>query len=616
MKTRHRYRHFFRTPSPPVCSLQRLLALFEPPKSICSSHLFRRVLVIVVEDSLLHPAAPLLTWLMVATSKGYRPPPCLLEAFLCVVHETAACPVRDSTDSCRRRHRRFRSHREKSAFSPGTAVADQQEQQQLVETKSFAADEFAVPHPKSLLVPSSCRGGDDAVGGCAGGSAAAADAAVANIRRALLMRVSYGGMSCDQALLKGACLAWGERCGHSQDCGLCGAACVPACSPAHAVTGTGSGSGSGGCPGGEEASDPNQVAALATGPLSTRRQHPPDPPRWPDDPSTSPGGSECRFERASGGGGGVGVPPFGFTHESVLSALQGSGWTAFLSAAHGATGMPPALRSQLMAHVARRDTGDARKGDGRGITPSHHATHDEAARNSKSTATNASTPPTPTPTRVGPILREADAILSGVDFHCSGVLDELLRSTAVSARVGEAIHRRTKKAGSFRKADSSAAVSVEVVGQEHKEGSARATASPGGGVVSSDEEEVIGVKQAAKQAMWACSGGVNFRRLGVAFSSRREEIYPDDGGGHYPRGEGQATCGCCGGCWSSPGFLEELPGVRVGAFGGDGAVVAVGADGGEEVAASADRNTRVWAAISADVLAWTRRFVKGRLARG
>ncbi|CAN0580123.1 unnamed protein product, partial [Ectocarpus sp. 12 AP-2014] len=119
------------------------------------SDAIRRVLVIIVEDSLLHPAAPFLTWLMVATSKGYRPPPRLLEAFLCVVHETAACHVRDSTDSsCR--------HRRGAAAAAAATITN-------------------------------------------------AAIAVANIRRALLMRMSYGGMACDQALLKGVCLAWGER---------------------------------------------------------------------------------------------------------------------------------------------------------------------------------------------------------------------------------------------------------------------------------------------------------------------------------------------------------------------------------------------------------------------
>lgn len=565
-----------------------------------SSHFVSRVLVIIVEDSLLHPAAPLLTWLMVATSKGYRPPSCLLEAFLCVVHETAACSVRDSTDSCRRRHhRRFRSHQDHQTAgtcSPGTATTDQQQQQQqqpeLVKTKSFNSEEFPVPHPKSLLVSPSCRGDADG----SGGGNAATGAAVANIRRALLMRVSYGGMPCDQALLKGACLAWGERCGHYHDCSLCDAAGSSASSPAHALDGSGSGGAA--CLDGEHAPGSDDGVALMTAPLLTQQQQqqPPDPPRWTKGSSRSPSGSACIFEPDSGD---VGALPFNYTHESVLAALQGNGWSAFLTAAHSATGMPPALRSQLMAHVAGKGSSGG-TGDG-GEETANHATQREAG-GTKPPATNASMPPS----RLGPILREADAILSGVDFHCSGVLDDLLRSTAVAARVGKAIQRRGNRINNGQ-AGWGALLSGDA-GQKHEEGSVRATSSAGGSGVSSDEE-VVGVRQAAKQAMWACSGALNVRRLRVVFCSNGgEERCHGDGG--KQRGQSKTT-GCGGGCWSSPGFLEELPGVR--AVAGDGDVVVPGDGGG---ASSPDINTRVWSAISSDVLGWTGRFVRGRVARG
>lgn len=520
---------------------------------------------------------------MVATSKGYRPPSCLLEAFLCVVHETTACPVRDSIDSCRHR-RHFRSnhgHRTAGVCSPGTATGSQQHQQQaLLVTKRFDAEDFPVPHPKSLLVSSSCRG--DADGG-AGGSANAADAAVANIRRALLMRVSYGGMPWDQAMLKGACLAWGERCGHYHDCNLCGAACTSSTSsPARALNGEDA-------PGSDE-----DVASSTTVPLLTQQQQPPDPPTWPEDPSRSQGGSDCSFERSTAD---ADAPPFNYTHESVLSALRGNGWTAFLTAAHGATGMPPTLRSQLMAHVAREAGGGADNGDSGEGAATHEINVD--ARRAESTSTNASTPRP----SLGPILREADAILSGVDFHCSGVLDELLRSTAVSARVGEAIHRRINKPSAYR-----AGFGAVVSGVVNQGGSGGATACAVRGVVCSNEEEVVGVRKAAKEAMWAYSGGLNFRRLGVAFSSRGREQRCHGGS---QRGKDK-TPGCCGDCCSSPGLLEELPGVRVGACGGD---IVLRGDSTRGVS-SLDMKARVWSAIAPDVLGWTRRFVKARLARG
>ncbi|CAM9503022.1 unnamed protein product, partial [Scytosiphon promiscuus] len=125
----------------------------------------RRVLVIIVEDSLLHPAAPLLTWLMVATSKGYRPPHRLLEAFLCVVYETAACPVRDSTESSRRRRRRHLSSA--SGSQDSNDRLHQEQQQQSTPAASFDADDFSIPHPQSLLSFATTGGGGDADGyGC------------------------------------------------------------------------------------------------------------------------------------------------------------------------------------------------------------------------------------------------------------------------------------------------------------------------------------------------------------------------------------------------------------------------------------------------------------------
>ncbi len=595
-----------------------------------------RVLVIIVEDSLLHPAAPLLAWLMVATSKGYRPPPRLLEAFLCVVHETAACPVRDSTDSCRRRRARpgsrcggLRNEQDPRTAGNSSSAREgggQQQQQQVEETKSFDADEFAVPHPKSLLVSAGGRGDATRRGG---GSvpAAAADAAVANIRRALLMRVSYGGMAWDQALLKGACLAWGERCGHYLDCS-CGS---PACSsaspgaPAAAAAAAGLGGGSGST--GEARGNAEDMPALGSSPVS-QWQQPPKPPKYPTHFLTPHGAALTDLLRSGGGSGGGGgdALPFGYAHESVLSALEGNGWTAFLAAAHGGTGMPPALRSHLMAHVAVGGNGGANGGGGSG-GGGGEATRKDVKRRESGGASGESSGDDPrqggprrgggVPARavtvgppagrLGPLIREADAILSGVDFHCSGVLDELLRSTAVAARVGAAIQRRR---GTRRQEMDPSSQAVPAVEAEKGNGITITDVTGGGG----SDEEIIGVRQAAKRAMWACSGGLNVRRLRVAFSSEDEESWCGGTGG-CGHGDGSEPAGCGGdgggGCWSSPGVLEETAGARVGA--GDGDFV-FPKDG--ESLASPDMDTRVWAAMSSDVLAWTRRYVKGRLARG
>ncbi|CAN0220301.1 unnamed protein product, partial [Ectocarpus fasciculatus] len=356
------------------------------------SDAIRRVLVIIVEDSLLHPAAPLLTWLMVATSKGYRPPPLLLEAFLCVVHETAACPVRDSTDSsCRRRRGGSGStcvgnghHREAEFFiSSATTTGQDPERQQLpVETKQFDADEFPVPHPKALLVPASqgahvhVRGSNTKAPAAAAAASAAAAAttnaaiAVANIRRALLMRVSYGGMAFDQALLKGVCLAWGERCGHCYYCCCRGTVHPSFALAAAAAAAAGSVDGSTGdsnssCLEGEKASSSGEGAATANGsgsadrkPVRPQRQ-PPSPPLFDHNefsvarPRHEDAGHANRQDRINI------LQPFGYAHESVLSALEGNGWTAFLVAAHAGTGIPRALRAHLLAHVIGVGSGRA-----------------------------------------------------------------------------------------------------------------------------------------------------------------------------------------------------------------------------------------------------------------
>ena len=48
-----------------------------------------------VQDALLHPALPLLVWLMAAVANGYQPDLALRSACLAVVHNLALVPVQD-----------------------------------------------------------------------------------------------------------------------------------------------------------------------------------------------------------------------------------------------------------------------------------------------------------------------------------------------------------------------------------------------------------------------------------------------------------------------------------------------------------------------------------------
>ena len=59
--------------------------------------LIRRLPIIILEDSTLHPDFSLLVWLMIADSKGFVPSKELIVKVLQVVFEMASCPWQDST---------------------------------------------------------------------------------------------------------------------------------------------------------------------------------------------------------------------------------------------------------------------------------------------------------------------------------------------------------------------------------------------------------------------------------------------------------------------------------------------------------------------------------------
>ena len=57
--------------------------------------LLRRLPIIILEDSSLHPSFPLLIWLMVANSKNFAPNAFLMTKVFCCVYEMASCPWQD-----------------------------------------------------------------------------------------------------------------------------------------------------------------------------------------------------------------------------------------------------------------------------------------------------------------------------------------------------------------------------------------------------------------------------------------------------------------------------------------------------------------------------------------
>jgi len=60
-----------------------------------TGEILRRLPIIILEDSSLHPDFPLLVWTMVAESKDYVVPPQLITRIMCTVYEMASCPWTD-----------------------------------------------------------------------------------------------------------------------------------------------------------------------------------------------------------------------------------------------------------------------------------------------------------------------------------------------------------------------------------------------------------------------------------------------------------------------------------------------------------------------------------------
>ncbi|PNH10384.1 hypothetical protein TSOC_002885 [Tetrabaena socialis] len=127
------------------------------------AQLLRRLSIICVEDSILHPGLPLVVWLMAAQGKGYIMGAAHVSALLCLTYQLATVGVRDG-----------------------------------------------LPEPWD-------GGGGEAEVGASGGGPQADDpardlpAAEAGLIRCLLLRASYGGMACDVRLLRGFAAYWSAR---------------------------------------------------------------------------------------------------------------------------------------------------------------------------------------------------------------------------------------------------------------------------------------------------------------------------------------------------------------------------------------------------------------------
>lgn len=357
--------------------------------------------------------------------------------------------------------------------------------------------------------------------------AANPDAIVACCRRALLMRMAYGGMNFDQSLLKGSVLSWGERCAH-----------MPM------------------------APNTQGESAIAGSRISCGRHISMSP--------TSPPALPCPLR----GEGIDGVTPFDYMHHNATTAHKRNAWMAFVLASYAGCGMPMLLRSKLLAHTVGggipgiAGTGSQFAGKTRGIVvppmESLRSTKGTSLRQdndriSGTTETSVQTTSKTVATAgdkvlplrrsgLGPLVRETDAILSGVDFHCSNVLEEVLRSATLRGKVAQALR---------------------LACGDSRGGSEGATTDD----VRYDGFYDQGIEPAAKQAMWTCSSGLNARKLQLRFEWDK---------------------------WAGPSCRANAVLVRV----------------ESDVSPSLCVDTTVWAALSSDVAAWARRFVRGKLAPG
>ena len=137
----------------------------------------RRLPIIIIEDSTLHPALPLIIWLLVSSSKGWAPSQVHLDACLTVVYEVASCCAKDVG----------RLH----SGSSDVAVLGGEEDA----PPEGAAARCATHAP---LLSSAC----DALGG---------RGAHAALVRSILTRARFGGMKCDVAMLERYSRLWFER---------------------------------------------------------------------------------------------------------------------------------------------------------------------------------------------------------------------------------------------------------------------------------------------------------------------------------------------------------------------------------------------------------------------
>ena len=147
--------------------------------------LIRRLPIIILEDSTLHPDFSLLVWLMIADSKGYMPSRELIVRVMQIVFEMAACPLKDLPE-----------HSEDDERSSSTKSTNNKSRDNIDNQPTTS---FSLCSSSSDLFPTQQHKDNSRGKEC--------EATI----RSMLLRAQYGGMKCDVDMLHDFAKLWLQR---------------------------------------------------------------------------------------------------------------------------------------------------------------------------------------------------------------------------------------------------------------------------------------------------------------------------------------------------------------------------------------------------------------------
>lgn len=148
------------------------------------SELLRRLPIVCLEDTALHPALPIVTWLMVAVSKGYEPTEWLINVVLLMVADIGTCAYRDCIPSF-----------DTSVYTPlqqqqsSTSAVMQVHRAADIDVVNLTDDSHPVPCTWESITNDSVR----------------------TILASVAIRASFGGMGGDMKMLDKYTELWYER---------------------------------------------------------------------------------------------------------------------------------------------------------------------------------------------------------------------------------------------------------------------------------------------------------------------------------------------------------------------------------------------------------------------